>query len=108
MKDLFREQLENNQPVTGDVIDKLHNSKYFNGDSVEIEDVMLLGMIRGEPIQRPNEITQIPLHLIKLNERHFHLFDTYERNWLDGNNQIPILKFKKEHEKLFSKYFGNE
>lgn len=74
MKRIFYDQLQGNQPVNKDVFDKLNDSKYFNGEPIEVGDVVLFGMLTGDVVEKEGEIPHIPLELIKLNERHFSSF----------------------------------
>lgn len=94
MKNLFSKQLEGNPPVNQDIFDELNDSKYFNGDDIEIGDVVLFGMLIGDVIDKEGEIPHMPIELIKLNERHFYLFEPSERN---KGMSIPVFKYKEEH-----------
>jgi hypothetical protein len=93
MKELFEKQLNRTQPLTEEVLEKLQQKTYFNGEEKQIGDVVLIAMLMGEIIEKDNEYSELPLKLITLNERHFDMFEYDER--YKGNN-LPTIKLTNE------------
>lgn len=93
MKNAFHQQLNGTPLANQDIIDKLKNKNYFNDDPVEVGDVVLFGMIMGDPIEKKGEITQLLITLAMLNERHFHVFEVDDRS---KGSQLPVIKYKKK------------
>ena len=90
MKEFFEKQLKHDT-LTEDNIGELHNKTYFNGEEIQVGDVILFAMLMSEVIDKEGEIPELPMKIIILNERHFNLFEYDER--LNKNNDWPIIKF---------------
>jgi hypothetical protein len=82
MKKLFEKQLKGTQPLTNDVLEKLQNKTYFNGEEKQVGEVVLMSMLMGDVIEKEGEYPELPLKLITLNERHFNLFEFDENGIL--------------------------
>jgi hypothetical protein len=96
MKNLFKEQLENNEPITEESIKSLENETYFNGDKINIGDIPLFAMLVGEIIENKDKTPELPIELIILNKKHFDQFEPHHLNEkITENEGIPILKYKK-------------
>ena len=93
MKELFEKQLNGTQPLTEDVLGKLQQKTYFNGEEKQVGDVVLMAMLMGEIIEKEGEYPELPLRLIILNERHFNLFEYDERY---KGTDLPTIKLKDE------------
>ena len=93
MKELFEKQLNGTQPLTEEVLEKLQQKRYFNGEEKQIGDVVLLAMLMGEIIEKEGEYPELPLKLITLNEKHFDMFEYDERY---KGNDLPTIKLKNE------------
>lgn len=93
MKELFEKQLNGTQPLTEEVLEKLQQKTYFNGEEKQVGDVVLIAMLMGEIIEKEGECPELPLKLITLNERHFDMFEYDERY---KRNDLPTIKLKNE------------
>lgn len=77
MKKLFKERLAKTSPVTADVVERLQDKTYFNGEKIQAGDVMLFAMLIGDVISNNGTYPELPMKVITLNEKHFHLFEPY-------------------------------
>jgi hypothetical protein len=93
MKELFEKQLNGNKPLTEEVFGKLQQKTYFNGEEIQIGDVVLFAMLMGDIIEKEGEYPELPLELIILNERHFDMFE-YDKRY--KGNDLPTIKLKNE------------
>lgn len=91
MKELFEKQLNGTQPLTEEVLGKLKQKTYFNGDEKQIGDVVLDAVLMGEIIKKDNQYPELSLKFITLNERHFYMFEYDERY---KGNDLPTIKLK--------------
>lgn len=91
MKELFEKQLNGTQPLTEDVLEKLQQKTYFNGEEKQVGEIVLIAMLMGEIIEKEGEHPELPLKLITLNERHFDLFE-YDKRYV--GNDLPTIKLK--------------
>ena len=91
MKELFEKQLNGTQPLTEEVLGKLQQKEYFNGDKKEVGDIVLHAMLMCDVVEKEGEISELPLKLITLNERHFNLFE-YDERYVA--NEIPTIKLR--------------
>jgi len=89
MEKLFEKQMKENKEVSVEILNKMNNKEYFNGDVIEISDVVLYAMLVGDVIEKDGEIPELPLKLIQLNKKHFHLFEKEK-----FQDEIPKLKLK--------------
>lgn len=93
MKELFEKQLNETQPLTEEVLGKLNQKTYFNGEEKRIGDVVLYAMLMGEIVEKEGEYLELPLKLITLNKKHFDMFEYDERY---KGNDLPTIKLKNE------------
>ncbi|MCK9430141.1 MAG: hypothetical protein M0R17_09075 [Candidatus Omnitrophica bacterium] len=98
MWELFKEQLEGNQIITGVILEQLVGNKtYFNGEKIQIGEKFLSAMLIGDLIEKEDghiPIVELPMKLIKLNERHFDLFEHNEHEQC-GKGYLPVIRLKK-------------
>jgi len=80
MKELFKKQLNETQPLTEEVLYRLVGKTYYNGEGIQIGDVVLFAMLMDEIIKKEDEHPELSLRLITLNERHFDMFEYDERH----------------------------
>ena len=92
MKKLFEKQLSGNLPLTKETLEQLKNKTYFNGENIEVGDVVLHALLKGNETTLKNGSVELPLTVIFLNERHFDMF-TYEERY--ENSQPPVISLKK-------------
>jgi hypothetical protein len=97
MKKLFEKQLNESQPLTEEMLDKLSLKKYFNGEEKKVGEIVLTAMLIGDVIEKKGEYPELSLDFITLNERHFDLFE-YDELFNRGNI-IPTIKLKSVHVK---------
>lgn len=90
MKELFKQQLEENKRVTEEYLGEMQNKTYHNGEQVKVGDQPLFAM-NVEPLK-----DSVKLNLIMLSEEHF---DEYEINdeYKERFNSlvIPVISVKK-------------
>lgn len=96
MKELFEKQLNETQPLTEDVLGKLQEKTYFNGEEKQIGDVVLFAMLMGNIIEEEGKYPKLPLSLITLNESHFDLF-THDKRY--HKNEIPTIMLHADYKK---------
>jgi len=94
MHKLFEDQLKSTVPLTQEVYDKLRNKTYFNNEHKQLGDVVLLAILMGDVIENETCLSEIPLSVIALNEKHFHLFE-YDERHNQNISMIPVIKLKK-------------
>ncbi len=105
MKELFKFQLENNAPITSDILEKMTNKVYHSGRDIMVNDIILSAFLLENPDileTKVNylELSDIPeveakMTLIFLNEKDFDLYDNV--NDLNRNitsDSIPVVKKK--------------
>ena len=105
MKELFKYQLEKNNPLTEEILNKMTIKKYYNGDKKEVGDIALYAMLVDDIIEKEDNIHELPMKLVELNERHF---DQFESHFLNENmsesirtgERIPVLKLKNMKNKI--------
>lgn len=90
MKELFKEQLEKEIPLTFETLGNSHSQKYFNGEQKSVGDVVLFALMIGD-VKETGDIPELKLKLIQLNERHFELFEPSEQH---NNSVLPTIKLK--------------
>jgi hypothetical protein len=93
MKELFEKQSNGTQPLTEEVLGKLKQKTYFNGEEKQIGDVVLHAMLMSEIIEKEDGCAELPLKLITLKEKHFNMFEYDERY---KGNDLPTIKLKNE------------
>lgn len=112
MKKLFEKQLSENLPLTKEILEQLKNKTYFNGENIQVGDVVLHALLKGNEVTFKNGSVELPLTVILLNERHFDMF-TYEERY--ENYQPPVISLKninnglilkKEHKTFNDTYNG--
>ena len=92
MKKLFEKQLSGNLPLTKEILEQLKNKTYFNGENIEVGDVVLHALLKGNEVTFKNGSVELLVTVIFLNERHFDMF-TYEERY--ENSQPPVISLKK-------------
>ena len=92
MKKLFEKQLSGNLPLTKETLEQRKNKTYFNGENIEVGDVVLTAFLKGNEVTFKNGSVELPVTIIFLNERHFDMF-TYEERY--ENSQPPVISLKK-------------
>ena len=90
---LFEKQLSNTEPVTEEILKKFKIPIYFSGEAIKAGDVVLFAMLHGNIVEKEGECPNLPINFVKLNEKHFHLFESDKRY---ENNDIPTIKLKKQ------------
>jgi len=91
MRKLFEKQLNGNQPLTEEVLQNLKLKTYFNNEKKQVGDVVLIGILMSDIIEKDNEYPELPLEIITLNERHFNLFEYDKRH---QGSDLPTFKLK--------------
>lgn len=92
MKKLFEKQLSGNLPLTKETLEQLKNKTYFNGENIEVGDVVLYALLKDDDdVKIEDGMTKFHIVVISLNERHLDLF-TYEERMQGGN--FPMIKYK--------------
>ncbi len=95
MKKLFNDQLEQNKPLTEEVISQLKKKTYFNSEDFRVGDVILYAMLIGEVIEKEDETPELPIELITLNERHFDSFKSDKRDIISQrSSNLPIIRLR--------------
>lgn len=89
MREVFRAQIDGANIIDEEILSKLKNQKYFNGDPIKISDKVLFALLEFES----DESQIISLKVIMLNESHFDHFILVDK---PKNGVIPILKIKDE------------
>lgn len=92
MKKLFEKQLSENLPLTKEILEQLKNKTYFNGENIQVGDVVLHALLKGNETTFKNGSVELPLTVVLLNEKHFDMF-TYEERY--ENCQPPVISLKK-------------
>ncbi len=100
MKELFKEPLEKTKPLTKDALDAFNVKEYFNGEEVCVGDIVLFALLVGDVIEKDKEgcegtFPQLPMTVIRLNERHFELFEEWGSDFPVSHKVVPIIKLKK-------------
>lgn len=84
-------QTQIGKPLTYEMIDKMYKKfgeiTYFNGDKMEFGDYLFYALVKN--IDENNSFT-----LIKLCDRHFHLFEVDN---LKKSTTLPTIKLKDEN-----------
>ena len=90
--DIFKSQLSSNPPVTEDIISRLYNPTYFNGESIKDGDVVLTAL---QLIESDNKTANVSA--INLAERHLDLFESpsFDKD-PPKSLAIPTIKLKEE------------
>ena len=92
MKKLFEKQLSGNLPLTKEILEQLKNKTYFNGENIEVGDVVLHAFLKGNEVTFNNDSVELPVTIIFLNERHIDMFTCEERF---ENSKTPVISLKK-------------
>ena len=92
MKKLFEKQLSENLPLTKEILEQLKNKTYLNGENIQVGDIVLHALLKGNETTLKNGSVVLPLTVVLLNERHFDMF-TYEERY--ENCQPPVISLKK-------------
>lgn len=90
MRDTFKDQLESSQPLSEEILEQFLNKFYFNGEEMKVGEVVLFAMLLGDSSTDEYGNTQIPMNVIKLNERHLDLF----KNQGGIVRSLPIISRK--------------
>lgn len=110
MKELFKKQLEQNNVITEETLEKLKIKTYKNGDQIKVGDKVLFAMLTDMsegnikpnpmfespiPMTRDQDTHMISLILITLNENQFDLY-TYDERFQDRSSEksLPIIRLK--------------
>lgn len=93
MRELFKEQLQNNKPITEESPECLKKVKYHSGEYVQPGDIVLTAMLQGKPIKRIPNITETSLELIILCEKDFGLYEPIPDH---NSTSIPYIKLKRK------------
>jgi hypothetical protein len=99
MKKLFEKHLKTETPITEEVLEKFQIKKYFNGEDIRVGDVVLFALLMYEPEMVEDEengdYPHISLKFIRLNKKHFDLFEYDKR--LNQTCTIPVIKLKNNN-----------
>ena len=99
MREFFEKQLKANPPLTEKHLNLFKDKNYFNGDEKQIGDVVLFAMLIGDVVEKENDISEMPIDLITLNEKHFDLFEPDKGRekgiFKFSGRDIPVIKKKK-------------
>lgn len=109
MKELFKEQLEKNNIITEETLEKIKIKTYKNGDEIKIGDKVLYALLTDiseeqmkartfsdMPMKKNEEPHEISLEIISLNESQFDLY-TYDDKLQDKirKGALPIIRLKQ-------------
>jgi len=93
MKNLFKKQIEQNNIITNEILEKLKVKKYDNGDDVKVGDKILYALLQGDILENlANGVNVMSSKVIILKEEHFNLY-TYDERMEGG--QLPTILLKK-------------
>lgn len=102
-KELFEKQLIDAHQLTEEVLGKLKQKTYFNGEEKQVGDVVLYAMLIDEIVKKNGEYSDLSFKLITLNERHFDMFEFVDQ--YNYRSVIPSIKLKdKLNELKYSDY----
>lgn len=99
MKNLFEKQLNTNNVVTEETLNKLKIKTYKNGDEIKVGDKVLYAFLTDvsadsiTPIEKDAEPHEIQLELITLNENQFGIY-TYDEQFQGIRNEVPVIRLK--------------
>jgi hypothetical protein len=88
IKNLFKQQLETNKPVTEQILFELKYKKYYSGKNVEIGDIILYAMLNKGIVSDG----VLGIELITLNENEFGLYCADEK--ANDGKGVPAIKLK--------------
>ena len=96
MKKLFEKQLNDNinKPLTESILEKINHKIYFNGENLEVGDIVLWAILVGDVIENEGECNELPINIINLNERHLNLFESYHP--YNDEKYLPSIKLIKK------------
>lgn len=101
VKELYEQAIEDIDPLTEEELANLRNKTYFNGDEIEVGDIVLVAFVVDEPrttdpeVIDDSETTELSLYVALLKEEHFSEFKPYDKSPtnLPIGNTVPILKY---------------
>jgi len=94
MKNFFEKQLKSNLPIKEEDFTKIKTKTYFNGEEIQIGDIVLFAVMLDEPVKTDvDDVFETRIELIKLNERHFDLFTVDEKRSVGC---LPTIKLNKK------------
>ena len=88
MRELFKQQIEENKIVTEESLLEMKNKTYHNGDEVKVGDKPLFAMTIDEDVEG-----NINLTMRMLNENQIDLYEPDESRGIH-NTRIPTVKLK--------------
>lgn len=86
MIELFEKQIKENKIVDEEMISRLINKNYYNGEPIEIGDKILFALVQ----KKDKNIGEISYDLITLKREHFDFFEVDKKM----SDSIPCIKLK--------------
>lgn len=104
MKDLFKSQIENNNPITEELLNEVQQKNYDSGEPKQVADIPLWGF-KVQYEGQDDKSEELVLTLFSLCEREFDYYDErYTAMSSDFNPYItfPVFIKKGEEDKFES------
>lgn len=86
MIELFEKQIKENKIVDEEMISRLINKNYYNGEPIEIGDKILFALME----KKDKNSKEISYDLITLKREHFDFFEVDKKM----SDSIPYIKLK--------------